>query len=265
MRIDNYIKPNSIEEAYNLLTTTANSAVIGGGAFLRLSSKRVSLAIDLSNTGLNFIKETDNTIEIGAMTTFREIETSDILKKYSDGLISYSVKSILGVQMRNIITVGGTISGMYNFSDFITALLALDCWVVLHNEGEISLEEFINRKGCKKDIIKKIIIQKEDIHASFQSIRNTSTDIAILNAAVSKKDKEYKIVVGSRPGIASLSEEAVKFMNESENTMKNADEAGRIASENLDFGSNLRASAEYRKEICRVLVKRGIIEVQCKV
>ncbi|WP_338013823.1 hypothetical protein [Desulforamulus profundi] len=38
-----------------------------------------------------------------------------------------------------------------------------------------------------------------------------------------------------------------------------------MAVEELSFGSNIRGTAEYRKAMCKVLVKRAITEVlQCK-
>jgi len=55
MIIDEYKKPKTIDEAYSILTAKKNSQIIGGGAYLRLSKKHISTAIDLSNLNLDFI------------------------------------------------------------------------------------------------------------------------------------------------------------------------------------------------------------------
>ena len=59
------------------------------------------------------------------MTSYRSVETCDILKKYFNGVIADSVSSIIGTQFRNTVTVGGSVYGRFGFSDFLTPLLAL--------------------------------------------------------------------------------------------------------------------------------------------
>ncbi len=260
MIIDKYIKPKTIEEAYSILTTKENSQIIGGGAFLRLSKKHISSTIDLSNLKLDFVTETNNYIEIGAMTTLRELEINEITNKYFNGIISTSIKNIVGVQLRNIATAGGSIAGKFGFSDLITALLVLDCKVVLYKTGVVNLADFINQKN--NDIVEKIIITKNNLRADFQSVRNTKTDYAILNAAVSKHNKNfYKIAVGARPGIANYAKKAENFLKSVDFSVQNAEKAGLIASEEIKFVSNFRASAEYRQELCKTLVSRAICNV----
>ncbi|MCB2293278.1 FAD binding domain-containing protein [Clostridium algoriphilum] len=261
MIINRYVKPNSVSEAYDLLNSTQNSEVIGGGAYIRLGKKNVDLAIDMCNTGLDFITEKDNTIEIGATTTFRQLEKSEILMNYYDRVIPKTVGDIMGVQMRNIVTVGGTIYGKYGFSDLITTLLALDCEVVTHKRGKIYLEYFLKEKRIDKDIIEKIIIKKDDRIASFQTMKNTSTDFSMINVAVCKKNDKYNIVVGARPAVATLAIKAMEYIESSKGDEYDAAVTGDIASKELIFGTDLRASKEYRKELCSVLVKRAIVEV----
>jgi CO/xanthine dehydrogenase FAD-binding subunit len=260
--ISDYVKPKSIEEAYDLLVSNDNAQIVGGGAFLRLTSKKIDLAIDLYNTSLSFINDTETSIEIGAMTTFRDIEKSETIKKYFGNILSDSVKDIVGVQFKNYVTVGGSVYPKYGFSDLITALLALDCRVVLYNSGEKSLEDFLKEKTAKKDILTKIILNKGNIKAAFKTMRNSSGDYSALNVAVSKRDNEYKIAVGARPGIAMLVPEAQEFLNSKENLDEEIIlKAAEIASESLSFGSNHIASDEYRKDLCSVLVKRAVMEV----
>lgn len=259
MKINEYLRPKSLEEAYGILKNSEGAVVIGGGAYLRLSNRQVKSGVDLSDCGLDYIIDKDGQIEIGAMTTFRTIEQNDVLKKYYGGVISYAVGKVMGVQLRNIVTVGGTIGGKYGFSDLITALLPLNCEVSLYNAGNMPLEDYLKYK--EKDIIEKIILKNCTGRAAYKDFRNTSTDFPILNAAVSVKEETYKIAVGARPGIACISKEASEFLNNAEDKKIAAEKAGETAAESLQFRSDVRASAEYRKELCKVLVKRAVLEV----
>ncbi|MFR3499726.1 MAG: FAD binding domain-containing protein, partial [Paraclostridium bifermentans] len=99
------VQPNTLEEAYSILTKRKNNQILGGTAFLRMGKKRIGTGIELSNLNLDYIKEDDNFIEIGAMTTLRSLETSDIIKN-NFKILTDSVRDIIGVQFRNVVTVG---------------------------------------------------------------------------------------------------------------------------------------------------------------
>lgn len=260
MNIKEFIMPNTLEQAYELMTQGKNNAILGGCCFLRMGQKSINKGIDISNLNLNFIIEKEDTIEIGASTTFREIETNHITNKYFDGILAKSVKHIIGVQLRNLVTVGGTVYSRYGFSDFITALLALDVSVELYKNGRMPLEEFLEN-GVQNDILVKIIIRKVDRRAAFSCIRNSHVDYAILNCAVSNLGGVFKIVVGARPSRAKVAMKASKFLSENTLTDENILKAVQKIDKDLNFGSNMRASGEYRKEVCKVLVKRRIVEV----
>lgn len=257
----NYMKPKNIEEAYEIFSSKKNARVIGGGCYIRMGNRRIGLAVDLGDAGLNYINETEDAIEIGAMTTFRELETNELIKNYFGNIISDSVKHIIGVQFRNIATIGATVFSKYGFSDPITSLLALDAEIKLYNGGTISLEEYLKEEKRRRDILEKIIIYKDAGKGAFQCMRNSQVDYAILNTSVSIKDGKIRIAVGARPRVASLAYKAMEFINNEEMNEENAARAGEIASQELAFGTNTRGSAEYRRELCKVLVKRAIMEV----
>lgn len=260
MKIREYLKPVTLEEAYNILKDK-NATIIGGGAYLRLGAKEIDTVLDLSKLNLDTIEDKSDSIEIGAMVTLREIEQSQVIKKNFSGAVSRAVSAIMGVQIRNIATVGGSVAGRYAFSDVITPLLVLDTYVQLYKGGKISIKEFLDKKGKIGDVITKIIIMKDDRKASFKSLRNTSTDFAILNAAASNVDGNFKIAVGARPGVAKLAEKAMELLKISEINEETAIKAGEIAAEELKFGNDIRGSLEYRTELCKTLVKRAIMEV----
>ncbi|MDU2197538.1 MAG: FAD binding domain-containing protein [Peptostreptococcaceae bacterium] len=255
------VQPATVEEAYSILTKRKNNQVIGGSAWLRMGSKRIGTAVELSQLDLDYIKEEEEYIEIGAMTTFRSLETSEVIENNFGRIIKDSVKDIIGVQFRNVVTVGGTIYSKFGFSDLIVALLALDTEVELINSGRIKLYDFLN-KEYEKDLLTKIYIKKNDVKATYKSLRNAQSDYALLNVSVSKNDNKVKIYVGARPQIATLAVKASEFLSNNELSDENIEKASQIVSEELAFGTNMRASKEYRTLMSKVLVKRALMEVK---
>ncbi len=259
--IKEYVKPNSVAEAYSLLTTGENPAVIGGGFFLRLASRKIGTAIDLSKAGLDYIRETDNTIEIGVMASFRQLEQEPILQQNLDGLIPATLANLPGVQIKNMVSVGGTVWGRYGFSELITCLMVLDCRVQLYKNGILALPDFL-AAGSIKDVLEKVILAKEPLRASYKAFRNSSGSLPILCTAVSKNTAGYKIAVGGRAGVAALATKAMEYLNNQPLTPEAAEKAADLAATELEFTNDRRASAEYRRQLCRVLVKRTLMEVQ---
>ncbi|KPI52669.1 FAD-binding protein [Clostridioides difficile] len=254
------VQPDTVEEAYSILNKRKTNQVIGGSAFLRMGKKRIGTGIELSNLNLDYIKEDEDYVEIGSMTTFRTLETSSIIKNNFGRLIEDSVKDIIGIQFRNVVTVGATVFSKYGFSDLIVALLSLDTEVELYKAGRISLEEFLNR-DYEKDLLIKVYIKKTNKNASYKSLRNAKSDYPILNVSVSKHMGKFKLCVGARPQKATIAKQASEFLSNNEINEINIDKAIEIASEELTFGSNMRASRDYRKAMSKVLLKRAIMEV----
>lgn len=259
--IGEYVKPKSVDEAYALLKSRSDASVIGGGLFLRQGVRRIGLAIDLSRAALDFIMETDETIEIGAMATFGDIERSALLKKHFSGVIPATISGIVGVQFRNMATVGGSVYSRIGFSELITCLLVLDCNVALHGKGEVSLKDFLKQDVRSKDILEKVVIKKEEMSASYQPFKNTYGGLPILSVAASYGDRGYSIAVGARPGVAQPAYGAMEYLSGKDVKDGTMERAAETASEELAFGSDRRASKEYREQLAKTLVKRALAEV----
>lgn len=257
--IREYFAAENLAEAYEKLCANKNNVVLGGLLWLKMGKKNINTAIDLSALGLNKIVETEEEIAIGGMCTLRQLETSDIIISNFDGVIQKAVENIVGIQFRNLATVGGSIYSRFGFSDLLTALLALDCHVELYKGGTIQLAEFI-RKPYEKDILTGIRIKKNGCKACYQSHRNTSTDFPVLAVCISRSSGKWRISVGARPAKAALSYNAQDSLpeNPTEEQIKSACE---ILINELSFGSNLRASSDYRRILAKVLVKRAIEEI----
>ena len=159
MTIREYKRVESLEEAWELNQKKANR-VIGGMIWLKMSRGNVGTAIDISGLGLDQIEETEDAFEIGAMVTLRQLEEHSGLAAYTDGAMRESVRHIVGVQLRNLATVGGSIYGRFGFSDVLTMFLAMDTEVELYKAGRMPLVEFAKQIGGR-DILVKLIVQKD--------------------------------------------------------------------------------------------------------
>ena len=260
MRFEKYARPQSFEEALKVLKDEKDSRIIGGTTFLRLNKKGFNIAIDLSDLNINYIKETDDKVFIGAYTSLREIETSEIIKKNFGDLFTKALKHIIGVQFRNIATIGGSVYGRFGFSDVITALSILDCEIELVEHGNINFTDFVKERKYK-DIIKAIILKKNNPKISYQMIRKSDADFPTLTTAISKTDK-IKIVVGSRPQLATHAIKAEEFINGLELNEENIAKTAEIASEELTFGNDIRSSKEYKQQVVKVLIRRALEEIK---
>lgn len=262
--IGELIQPNTLEEAYQALTTNKSSAVLGGCAFLKLGTRKINTAIDLTKLQLDYITENQDFIEIGAMTTFRDMEVNDSLNEYFNGIIPKSVSNIIGVQFRNTVTVGASVFSKYGFSDLIPALLVLNTEVELFNGGRMPLQDFLDRP-TEKDILTRVLIKKESIIASYQNLRTSAADFPLLNAAVSNCNDSWLIAVGARPTRAKIALNASKELSKGSLSPDKILQVSELAAEELSFGTNMKATAEYRRAMCKVLVARAVSEVlACK-
>jgi CO/xanthine dehydrogenase FAD-binding subunit len=260
LQIENFLYASDLAEAYDTLQNVPGSVVLGGCGYLRLGARKIGTAIDLSRLDLDFVTEIDGAVEIGAMTSLRTMETHPLTTSLGNGVLNSAVRNIVGVQLRNCVTIGGTVASRYPFSDPITALLALDTKLQFHKHGRVSLAEYLEGTGFK-DILQKIIIPNDGRLAAFASMRRSATDYAVLNVAVAKCADSFRIVVGSRPGRAMQAETAAAYLQHNGLDTTTAAEAGRLAAEELSFGDNPRGTAVYRKAICPVLIERALTEV----
>ena len=245
--IQNYVRAQSLEEAWQL-NQDKRSRILGGMLWLRLGRNTVGTAIDLCDLGLNTIEETEDAFSIGAMATLRDIEVHERLNAYCSHAIAHAVKDIVGVQFRNMATVGGSIWGRFGFSDVLTVFLALDSYVELYKGGIIPLEQFIQMKK-DNDILVRLIVKKTPCKVVYSSMRNQRTDFPVLACAVASMNGEFRASIGARPSRAMLIRS------------DKMDGFAAFVAENAPTQGNIRGSAAYRTHLIKVLVERAMAEL----
>ena len=256
--IQKYIRAQSLEEAWQLNQNKRNR-ILGGMLWLRLGKGSVNTAIDLCDLGLDTIEENEEQFSIGAMATLRDIELHEGLNAYTGGAVAAAVKDIVGVQFRNMATVGGSIWGRFGFSDVLTVFQALDTYVELYKGGVIPLEQFAKMKK-DRDILVRLIVKKTPCRVAYAAMRNQRTDFPVIACAVSHMNGEYRASIGARPTRAVVIRDE-KGLLSGGITADSAAAFAAYARESVPTGRNLRGSAEYRAHLVRVLTERSLREL----
>lgn len=246
LQIQQYVKPESLEEAYTLLTGNRNNQIIGGMMWLKMQDRRIPVGIDLSDLDLNGIEETQDSFIIKAMTPLRMIELHPALHTCYDGMFRSACKDIVGVQFRNMATLGGSLYSRFGFSDILTLLLSLDCEVHLYHGGTISIKDYA-AMPYERDILTHIVLKKEAMKGVFQCVRKSATDISAFHMAIVQTKENYRISIGARPKRAVLYELPLSMTKEEI----------KAALKQVELGDNMRAGKAYRERLCEAFIEKA--------
>ncbi len=241
----NYVIAQTLDEAY-ALNAKKSTVIVAGNMWLRMCGMRRQTALDLSELGLDYIKEDEQGFTIGAMTTLRTMETHPALNAAFGGVFARALEPIVGTQFRNGATVGGSVFSRFGFSDVSTLLLAMGAKIVTHARGEVPLDEFQKEKW-DRDILTAIRIEKGR-SAAIESVRLSKTDIPVLVCAASADERGVRVALGSRPARAVIVAEDAR--PEELDYM-------RMAAD-VPMGSNARASEAYRRKVAPVLMECAV-------
>ena len=258
MKVNEYYRASSLEDAYQKLQASPKNAIVAGGLWMKKMGQSYDSLIDLSKLGLDKISETKDEVIVGSMVSQRDFEDSKIVSFLFAGAPAFAVREVMGVNFRNLATIGGSIMGRYPFSDVITGLLPYDVELEFYPAQKMSLEEYLNYKGKLNAILVAVHIKKVEGKGFFKKVKTTALDFPIVNIAVAKVNKEYRVVVGARPMVAARSYKAMEYLN---NGGKDFAKAAELAVEELSFMDNQDASKEYRVDLAKVYVRRGLEEV----
>ena len=254
----NYVRVKTLDEAYELNKARTNK-IIAGMMWLRMSSLPLQNIIDISGLGLDKIEQTNEEFSFGAMVTLRQLETNKSFCDYTNGAIGEALHNIVGVQFRNMATLGGSIWSRFGFSDVMTLFASMDSYVELYKGGLIPMSDFIKSKQ-DNDILTRVIVKKTPAKFVYKSMRNQKTDLPVLTCAVSCLAGNYRVVIGARPGRAMIINDE-KNLFQGTLTKESVKNFASYAESITPTQGNMRASAEYRSHLVGVLTERCLNEL----
>lgn len=275
------VVPATVDQALSLLDKHKERAMIVAGGtdvVVQLVEKTLApeIVIDISSIkALDYITEKDGAITIGALTTHTSLERSPLVKQKIP-LLADAARDVGSAQIRNRGTIGGNLVTASPAADTAPPLLALAAKLKLLGAGGervVPIEEFFT--GARKSVIKRNEILTEiqipipangRIGTRWLKVgRRNAFTISLVNTAVlmsldRDKCRSVRIALGavaSTPMRARKAEEFLKGRKLDEATLK---EAGAIASSETSPITDIRASAEYRREVSAAIVRRALQE-----
>jgi aerobic carbon-monoxide dehydrogenase medium subunit len=271
-----YVAPASLDEVVEVLAEHGDDAKIlaGGHSLLPLMKLRLAVPAILVDLGrvpdLRFIREFDGSVAIGAMTTYADLEESDLIRTRLP-LLAQATAEVGDVQVRNRGTLGGALAHADPAGDMPTVVSALGGSVVVrgpNGEREVSIDDFfvdLFTSALEPDEVLTEIRLRSQAGAAgrYEKFRRRQIDWAIVGAAVNvARDgdtiREARVAltnVGPRPIRATAVEDALRSAGVDASTI---DAAAERASEGLNPSSELAGSAEYKKHLARVLTRRAL-------
>lgn len=272
-----YSAPETLEETFSLLQQHGDDAKLlaGGQSLIPMMKTRFAapaVIVDISRLpGLDFVKEDKNILRIGALALHNELAGSELLQN-SYPVLATAAPLIADPLVRNLGTIGGSLAHADPAGDWGSVMLALGAELVARNtsgERVIPIADFF--KGTfttalqPTEVLTEIRIPrpKGSAGGTYLKLERKVGDFATVAVAVQLELDGGKI---SRAGIALTAvgpqnlkaAAAESALTGAEPTAEAFDEAARLAADVAQPASDVRGSAEYKREVVRIYVRRGL-------
>ncbi len=281
-----YINAVSTDRVLEILSAEREKArIIAGATDLWLEMERgvrtgIETLVDVTRIpGLDKIHEDDKgNVHFGPLTTHNQCAASDIIRKYGFPL-ALACWKVGSPQIRNRGSVAGNLITASPANDTITPLMALGATVVLKSKRgtrEIPLKEFYpafrKTKLESDEMMVDIYFPKmsaNTIGTFIKSALRKAQAISTVNVCAIctiEKGKITKAVVtlGSVAPTIIHAEETEKFLVGKSLDDATIEKAAKITEDVVKPIDDLRGSANYRKEIVRVITKRAFHQLSAK-
>lgn len=279
MKAFGYVSAKDVAHAVALLGEHgAKAKILAGGTDLLVELKHAihnpEIIVDVSRLAeLKDIVIADDGLHIGALATHADIMNAPIISGMFPALVE-AAHSIGAVQTRNLGTLGGNLITCVPSVDSGPALIALDAVVTVASaEGERRMplaELFVGpRKTSLKpgDLLIDIIIPKDNLDkpAAFEKFGlRKGQALALVNVGASfwvgdkSVFKAPRIALGAVAPTIIRAPKAEAYLAGRTISVEAMAEVGRIAATEAKPISDFRASADYRRDLIAVLVKRAL-------
>ncbi len=267
--ITQYFKPKTVEEALKLFRETPGKGqFIGGGTQVAIDrDPSLEYLVDLSCCGLNHIEEKDGYVRIGACATLEDVNESDLMKSFANGVIREVARWTGSTQLR----IGGTVGGsLVVKADVALALMAVEAQVVIAGDSErtVPLADFYTDQGtvlAEGEVIKEVNVPVEFRDAAAKALRQSRTlqDVSTVGVAtvlLQENGNCKKARIAVLPVVSGVSRvpEAEAQLEGSAVSDDVIQKVANAVSENMQAVDDFRASADYRKKVIGVYTKRAL-------
>jgi len=271
-----YHRPSALEEAVQLLSSLDEAKVLAGGQslipLLKFRFAAPAHLIDVNRVpGLDGIREEGGFLRIGALVRHNEMAESDLISARYPTLAA-AAPQIADPIVRNLGTVGGSLAHADPAGDWGAVMLAVGASVVARStrgEREIPIADFLQdiftTALTSDEILTEVRVPVPDPRAggAYLKLERKVGDFATVAAAVHVSMDDGTI------GRAGIGLTAVANKNiepaEAESALAGKEpneelfaEAGRLAAAASSPVADVRGSADYKRHVVEVFVRRGL-------
>jgi len=278
MRFD-CLEPGTINEAVSLLIQyQGRTKVIAGGTDLlnqiRLKMIKPAYLVDVSYIpGLDHIEyDAEGWLSVGALATIRSLEMSTEIQAHHP-VISQAASLMGSMAIRNVGTIGGNLCHASPSAETAPSLIGLGAGVKLvgpDGERTVALEKFFTGPG-------QTVLQTGELmveirvppmpsytkgiylkHTTRGTVNPAIVGVAAIVAMDGKRCMETKLVLGAVAPTPLRVKKAEEILNGEEMTDALIEKVARAASDESSPISDLRASADYRKDMVQVFTRHAL-------
>ncbi|MGD9317839.1 MAG: xanthine dehydrogenase family protein subunit M [Anaerolineae bacterium] len=277
MREVSYFAPTEVGEAVKVLAEHGEeAAILAGGtdlvAALNYYEIKPGALVYIGGLGLDYIKEEDDKLVIGAGTTGAQLIASDLLAEKFPVLVD-AAKTHGSPAVRSTATIGGNLGTGSPAGDLIPPLMVMDAEVLLASaEGErvVAVQDFFTgpqETVCKAgELIVEIRVPLKPGKAAFNKLGRRVAQTCALASATARLEMDGKVCKDARIVLGSMAPTPLRCTEaEAMITGKELDEGliAKCAAKAIGESSPIddqRATAWYRKKAGKALVARAVAQ-----
>jgi carbon-monoxide dehydrogenase medium subunit len=273
-----YVAPKTLEDALRLVERHGDEAKIlaGGHSLLPLMKLRLAqprYVIDIGRLrNMNYIREENGHIAIGALTTHAEIESSTLLRSKCP-LLAETAAVIGDAQVRNRGTLGGSLAHADPAADYPAAALALDVEIVAASTvgtRTIPVAEFfvdmLTTALRPGEILSQVRVAPlaPQTGTAYEKLHQPASGFAVVGVAARLTIGKDGTIEEAAIGVTGLGPKAFraaaaeKILRGKKASEKLFAEAASHTAQGVEPLSDLHASADYRREMAAVYTRRAL-------
>jgi len=276
-------RPTSVATALRLFDSERRAGergkfVAGGTDLVVQRDRSLRWLVDLTSLPLRYVKRRGQALVIGATSTMADLERSAALRRLADGVLAEAAATAGSRQIRNMGTAGGNLANASPAADLAPPLLVLDASVVIATRAgrrTMPLQRFfrgVNRTTLNGGLLIEVVVPLPRVKRggraafAFQKLGRLESDIAIVNAAAGVavdgggRCTSARIALGAVAPTPFRARRAEALLVGERFDRAAADAAAARAAEETRPVTDVRGTAEYRREMSRVLVARALAE-----
>jgi carbon-monoxide dehydrogenase medium subunit len=271
-----YAAPSSLQEALDLLEDPDAKVLAGGHSLLPLMKLRLAqpkLLVDIGRIpGLSYVRSENGQLAIGAMTTYREIQLSDVVSKRAP-VLAEAAHEVGDPQVRAKGTLAGSLAHADPSGDLPAVVLALGGSVQVvgkSGEREIDLDGFfvdmLTTSLQEREIIREVRLKaqapgtgaaylKFDQPASHYALTGVCAVVTLGAGGTIGSARIGVTGVGPKAYRPSAVEQALQGRSADEESIRAAVES---VADGIDVQGDIHAGPEYRAHLARVFTRRAV-------